>query len=171
MEIAVRDYRDDDYKACRALYGELSQHYAGIYEDPTIAGDDPGRGFDVFMRRADRCGAWIAKADAKVVGFAGLLVSTEEEGVGEIEPVIVSYAYRRKGIGTELIQHIIQEAIKRNIRFLSIRPAARNKNALSLFVRLGFNLVGHIDLFQDLSPTSDRKWKAGIVIHGHKLDY
>ena len=171
MEIAVRDYRDDDYKACRTLYGELSQHYAGIYEDPTIAGDDPGRGFDVYLSRTDRCGMWIAEADGQVIGFAGLLDTVGEEGMAEIEPAVVSVDFRGKRIGSMLIKRIREEAVKKGFRFLSIRPHLRNEKAFDLYVRLGFNKVGAIELFQDLSPASDRKWKAGIVIHRHKLDY
>lgn len=168
MEITVRDYRDDDYKACCALYGELSQHYADIYEDPTIADGDSSRWFESLRKSPRYSGAWVAEADGQVAGFAGLLITGEE---GEIEPIIVSSSFRSKGIGTKLIQHLIGEARKRKIRFLSIRPTVRNERALSLYIRLGFNMLGNVELFQDLSPTSDRKWKAGIVIHGHKLDY
>jgi len=56
-------------------------------------------------------------------------------------------------------------------RFLRVRPVARNIRAFALYVRLGFNHVGSIELFQELSPTSDRKWKPGIVIHGRELSY
>jgi len=171
MNILVREYRDSDYGACRALYGEITKHHAEIYEDPSIAGDDPGRGFDVYMNRTDRCGLWVAEADGKVVGFAGLLDTVGEEGVAEIEPVVVSVGSRRKGIGSILIKHVREEAVNKGFRFLTIRPELRNEKAFDLFVRLGFNKVGAIELFQDLSPTSDRKWKSGVIIHNRELSY
>ena len=49
MDIIVRDYNASDYKSCRLLWGELAQHHADIYGDPAIAGNDPGRGFDIYM--------------------------------------------------------------------------------------------------------------------------
>ena len=88
----------------------------------------------------------MAELDGRVVALTGLLVNGDE---GEIEPVVVSSSFRNRGIGTMLIEHACKEARKMGVRFLSIRPVARNEKALSLFVRLGFNLVGHIDLFQD----------------------
>jgi GNAT superfamily N-acetyltransferase len=169
--ITVRDYRDSDFDACRSLYGEMAQHHADIYEDPSIAGDDPGRGFDVYMKRADRCGAWVAESDGKIVGFTGLLDVVGEEGVAEIEPVITASASRSQGIGTRLIEHVVNEAKIKGFRFLTIRPVLRNEKAFALYVRLGFNHVGSIELFQDLSPESARKWKSGIEICGRKLSY
>jgi len=168
MEVTIRDYETSDFKACRSLWGELTEHHANIYENPTIFGDDPGWGFDEYLSNPARRGAWVVELDGQVVGFTGLLISW---GEGEIEPVVVSAPYRKKGIGTMLIQHACQEAKKMGVRFLSIRPVARNEKALALFVRLGFNIVGHVDLFQDLSSSSDREWQPGITIHGHELRY
>lgn len=168
MSITIRDYEAYDFEFCRSLWGELTQHHAHIYEDPTIAGDDPGRGFGEYINNPARRGTWVTELDDQVVAFAGLIINW---GEGEIEPVIVSSSYRNRGIGTMLIRHAIEEAKKMDIRFLSIRPVARNEKALSLFVRLGFNLVGHVDLFQDLSLSSDRKWKPVIAIHGNELHY
>lgn len=168
MKIKIRDYQDPDFNICRSLWEELAQHHAKIYKDPSIAGDDPGRGFEPFMNNAQRRGTWVAEVEDKVVACAGLIIYGEE---AEIEPVIVSSNYRGKGIGTKLIRHAVEEAKKFGARFLSIRPVVRNDEAFNLFVREGFNLVGHIDLFQDLSQSSDRKWKPGVIIHGNQLRY
>lgn len=168
MSIAIRDYQPSDSEAGRSLLGELAQHHADIYEDPAIASGDSGQGFEEYVNNTAHRGAWVAELDDRVVAFAGLIVHGEE---GEVEPVVVSSSYRSMGIGTILIRHVVQEAKKKGIRFLSIRPVARNEKALSLFVRLGFNLVGHVDLFQDLSLSSGRKWRPGIVIHGNELHY
>jgi len=168
MGVTIRDYQEADFEACRSLWAELTQHHADIYEDHTIAGDDPGWGFGAYINNPSRRGTWVAELDNQVVAFTGLIINWEE---GEIEPVVVSSPYRNKGIGTMLIRHVIQESKKMGIRFLSIQPVARNEKALSLFVRLGFNMLGHVDLFQDLSLSPDRKWKSGITIHDNELHY
>jgi len=171
MQITVRGYRNSDYEVCRGLWGELAQHHADIYGDAAIAGDDPGRGFDEYIKRADRCGTWVAVSEKKINGFAGLLDTVGEEGVGEIEPVIITASSRGRGVGTKLIERVVNEAKIKKFRFLSIRPELRNENAFDLYVSLGFNKVGAIELFQDLSPTSTREWKSGIYIHGRNLSY
>ena len=171
MQIQIREYQNSDYDVCRALYGELAQHHAEIYEDPSIAGDDPGRGFDKYLVRGDRCGSWVAESNGRVVGFVGLIDTVGEEGVAEIEPLVVSADFRGERIGSRLIQYVVEEAKKKKFRFVTIHPELRNERAFALYVRLGFNLVGHVELFQDLSPDSERTWKPGIEILGKKLKY
>jgi len=168
MKTRIHKYRDSDRAACLALSRELAQHHADIYGDPAIAGGDSVKWFEGLFNRDGYVGIWIAEIDGQAAGFAGLLSHGEE---GEIEPVVVASAFRDKGIGTRLVRYLVAEARKSKVRFLSIRPVARNKEALALFVRLGFNLVGHVELFQDLSETSARKWKPGLVIHREKLRY
>jgi N-acetylglutamate synthase-like GNAT family acetyltransferase len=124
------------------------------------------------MSNAQRRATWVAEADGRVVACAGLIIDWNGDGKeAEIEPLIVSARYRRKGIGTKLLRHAVEEATKLGIRTLSIRPVARNEEALHLFVREGFNMVGYIDLFQSLPQSSSTKWKSGIVIHGDQLRY
>jgi len=171
LDITIREYKNDDYNACRSLYGELTQYHADIYEDDSIAGDDSGRGFDEYLGRNDLCGVWVAISEQKIIGLAGLLDVVGEEGLAEIEPVVVSTSSRGEGVGTKLIEHVIGEAKKRKFQFLSIRPELRNEGAFDLYVRLGFNKVSTVELFRELSPVSDRKWKSVIEIRGHKLNY
>lgn len=70
-----------------------------------------------------------------------------------------------------LIEHATEQARAGGVRFLSIGPAARNVDALAFFVRASFDIVAHVDLFQDLSRPSTRRWKSGITLHGRPLGY
>ncbi|HEY42072.1 MAG TPA: GNAT family N-acetyltransferase [Dehalococcoidia bacterium] len=176
MNITIRDYETKDYDICRLLWVELTQHHRDIYGDPTIGGDDPGREFDRYLENPQRKGSWIAEIEGKVIALAGLLThSHPEEGDtrmgGEVEPVVVSQPYRDRGIGTRLVEHVVEQARRNGVRFLSIRPVARNERALSLYVRLGFDAVGEVALLQDLSSSYDRKWKPGIRILNNELRY
>jgi ribosomal protein S18 acetylase RimI-like enzyme len=168
--ILIREYRDSDYAACRALWVEMAEYHADIYEDTSIARDRTGSGFDEYMGRVERCGTWVAEVDGQVAGVAGLLWSREMLE-GEIEPVIVTSYLRNNGIGSKLLRYVVAEAKKRKMHFLRIRPVARNARAISLYVRLGFELLGYVDLFQNLMPERGRKWKSGIEVLGHKLKY
>jgi GNAT superfamily N-acetyltransferase len=176
MNIKIRDYETKDYDVCRSLWVELTQHHRDIYEDPAIGGDDPGRGFDRYLEDPRRRATWVAELEDRVVALAGLLAhSHTEEGEagmeGEVEPVVVSQSYRDKGIGSSLVEHVVEQARDIGVRFLSIKPVARNEQALSLYVRLGFNAVGEVTLLQDLSSSYDRKWKPGIKILDNELRY
>ena len=168
MNIKIRKYRPSNRSACRGLWAELTQWHRDIYDDQTIGGEDPGMGFESYIRDERLRGPWVADLDGVVVGLTGLFVVDEE---AEIEPVVVASEYRNRGIGKALIAHAVKEAKRNNVRFLSIKPVARNIHAVSVFVAAGFDMVGHIDLFQDLAQDSRREWKTGMKIHGNKLRY
>lgn len=165
---SIREYRDADIDACRGLWNQLTQRHREIYEDPSIGGADPGGQFDQYLHRQDLHGPWVAQLNSEVVGLAGLLVN----GVGgEIEPVVVRSDVRSRGIGTGLIRWVHEEARRRGMRYLSIRPVARNAPAIACFYRAGFHLLGHVEMIVDLVPESKRRWQPGIEIHGHAFRF
>jgi len=60
------------------------------------------------------------------------------------------------------------EASKLSIRYLNVRPVARNIDALHFFHHYGFDTIGHIQLFIDLKK---RLWKTGIELHHRQFNY
>ena len=60
------------------------------------------------------------------------------------------------------------EAKKLNAKFFTVRPTARNVEAIRFFREKGFSRVGQIELFIDLS---DKEWKGGIELHGMDFEY
>jgi GNAT superfamily N-acetyltransferase len=167
-DISIRPYRVDDLETCRGLWRELTQRHRDIYEDQTIGGDDPGLEVDEHLRHPHLAGVWLAERDATVLGLAGLLV--EGDG-GEVEPIVVTAAARSQGIGRMLLAHAIEEARGRGVRFLSIRPVARNIEAIELFHETGFRTLGHLDMFMDLANTPPRNWRPGITVHGREFSF
>jgi len=168
MKITVRKYRSDDHGACVALCRQLAEHHAEIYEVSTDVIKPQDKWLDDLMAKQGFAGFWVAEIEGSIVGFCGLFTYGEE---GEIEPVVVSNGLRGKGVGSKLVKHVTKEAAGRNVQYLSVRPVARNIRAIDLFIKLGFDKVGHLDLFQDLTAKDDRSWKSGLVIHGNKLKY
>jgi N-acetylglutamate synthase-like GNAT family acetyltransferase len=168
VRVSIRAYEPRDLEACRALWRELTQRHRDIYEDQAIGGEDPGPAFDEHARRSDLAGLWVAELDGRVVGLTGLTVEGDH---GEVEPVVVTLALRSKGIGTRLIETAKEDAMRRGVRYLSIRPAARNIEALSLFRSLGFDVVRGIDLLMELTAEARISRRAGLSIHGQDFRY
>ncbi len=168
MKYFIRPYQPADLQSCRALWEELTGWHRQLYHDDTIGGENPGEAFDRYLASPALAQVWVAEAEGRVIGFTGLLVYGEE---AEIEPVIVHQETRSQGIGTALLEAVIAEARSRQVRFLSLRPVARNVKAITFFVEMGFQMVGQIDLFQDLASSSKREWLESINLHGHRLKY
>jgi ribosomal protein S18 acetylase RimI-like enzyme len=149
------------------LWRELTQYHRDIYGDPSIGGTDPGGAFDEHLANPRLAGVWVAEDDGQVVGFCGLLVEAEE---AEADPIVVGSAQRSQGVGRRLLEHVTDEAKSRGVRFLSVRPVARNIEAFSLYYGAGFRTLGQVELFMELRQTG-REWKPGIRIHEHDFEY
>ena len=168
MNITIRKYQDGDFESCKLLWQELTQHHRNIYLDQSIGGDDPGIYFERYLQKTELAGLWVAEGDSAVIGMAGLLINHEE---AEIEPIVIRSEYRSQGLGTHLIEKLKTEAKERGVEYLSIRPVARNVEAIQCFYRAGFSFLGHIDMFLDLTEEGIQGWKDGITIHGHAFHY
>lgn len=168
MNVTIREYQHRDLESCRQLWRELTQRHRDIYGDQSIGGDDPGIYFERYLKKTNLAGPWIAEESSTIVGMAGLLIDGEE---AEIEPIVIRSGFRSRGVGTLLIEKLKNEARERGVGYLSIRPVARNVEAIKCFHRAGFSLLGHIDMFLDLTEESNQDWKDGITIHGHAFQY
>jgi GNAT superfamily N-acetyltransferase len=168
MKVKIREYRDTDYETCRSLWVELTDRHRQIYGDPTIGGDDPGQGFDNYLAKPDRRFTWVAEIEGTGVGMTGLFVKSEE---GTVEPAVVAEGFRSQGLGRMLVSRAVSEARQKGLRFLSAQPVARNIEAISFLGKMGFDILGQLELFQDLQPERGREWKSGVTIHKNKLRY
>ena len=166
--ITIRQYNASDLDRCRALWGELTQHHRDIYDDPSIGGAVAGSYFDKHLARAGPEHIWVAEHNGEVVGFVGLIVGEQE---AEVEPIVVASGHRGKGIGKSLLNHAIAEAKRMGVRFLNVRPVARNVEAISFFYNSGFRLLGHIELFMELSSPASGAWKPGPELFGCSFEY
>jgi ribosomal protein S18 acetylase RimI-like enzyme len=160
----IRRYQEDDKTWCRSLWRELTEWHRKIYDDPTIGGERPEENFDKHLAKVGPEQLWVAVDNSRVVGLVGLILKGRE---AEIEPLIVSEAYRGEGIGKRLIQKVVTEARKKELRLLTIGPVARNKKAIKFLYKQGFKNLGCIELFMDLS---DHIWKPGPEIFGCKFN-
>ncbi|HEX7392419.1 MAG TPA: GNAT family N-acetyltransferase [Thermoplasmata archaeon] len=162
----VRGYRRSDLENCRRLWEELTVKHREIYDDPSIGGDHPGMFFDEHLKLVGARRIWVAVQDSEVVGFVGLVVEGED---AEIEPLVVTKKLRGTGIGAKLTAAAAAKASRtEGVKYLTVRPVARNVEAMRFFHDMGMVNVGRIELFKDLKG---RKWKQGLRIHDIDLGY
>lgn len=167
-DVMVRPYRPTDLEACRALWVELTQHHRQIYQDPFIGGDDPGRHFDRHLAQVGEERIWVAECAGAVVGLVGLILRGSE---AEIEPVMVAAQWHGRGIGRMLLERVEEEARRLGVRFLTVAPVVRNVEAISLFHRYGFRLLGSVEVCKVLTSAEADRWKTGLELWGHLFDY
>ena len=166
IEVVVRHYQPKDLVSCRALWAELTEWHRQIYQDPSIGGDDPGRYFDEHLEQVGSEHIWVAEVDSQIVGLTGIILGESE---AELEPLVVSEGYRGSGIGRQLTEVVIQTAREEGVKYLNVRPVARNASAIGFFHEQGFDILGRIELFMDLTPSDNRTWNPGEKITGKRF--
>lgn len=167
-DITVRPYQSCDLEACRAMWVELVQRHREIYNAPSIGGDSPGLHFDRHLTRVGPGRLWVAERDGEVIGLVGLIVDGQE---AEVEPIVVASAHRSEGIGQILLDRTVEEAEKLGVRYLSVKPVARNLEAISFYYNFGFQTLGEIEMFMDLGTPEPDTWKPGPELFGHPFKY
>jgi len=156
----TRKYRSSDIEQCRSLWKELTEWHRIIYKDPTIGGENPENYFDDHLAKVGPDRLWVAVHGDVVVGLVGLIHAAEE---AEIEPLVVSEDYRKKGAGEKLVKTVVSEARNLGVKLLNVKPVARNTQAIRFFYKHGFKNLGEIELFLDLSG---HEWEPGPKLFG-----
>ena len=164
-DILIRKYSPEDYDACRSLWAELTEWHRQIYSDDSIGSPDPAAHFDDHLSRAGADRLLVAESESKVIGLTGLMLHGDE---AEVEPLVVSASVRSRGIGSLLLEAVVNEARKLGVSYLSVRPVARNAEAIAFFRGSGFVNIGHVELFMDFS---ERRWTPGVRLHDLDFHY
>ncbi|CAN5796698.1 ribosomal protein S18-alanine N-acetyltransferase [soil metagenome] len=91
-----------------------------------------------IVRRADRI-YLTARFEGDVVGYGGLITSGLE---AHITTIAVDPAYHRTGVGTKLMIGLLDAAIDRGARTLSLEVRRSNYAAQNMYEKFGFRPVG-----------------------------
>ena len=82
---------------------------------------------------------FVAEQEGEIKGYCGLWAIAFE---GQIFNVAVVKEARSKGLGRALMVYMLAYGIKLNLAEFSLEVRAGNKNAISLYKDLGFQVVG-----------------------------
>jgi GNAT superfamily N-acetyltransferase len=97
--------------------------------------------------------AVVAEYEGEVVGMATIqtLISTAEGGpAGVIEDLVVSEAYRGRGIGQAIMNHLLYWAEQRGLSRLQLLADQDNRFALEFYRRQGWSTTRLIALRKNL---------------------
>ncbi len=144
MKVSLRAAVDADFEACRRTYfAEMDW----VNERLGLKRDDQESMFRKLWDPAQVC---IIQADGVDVGWLQSVVSKSEHMLGQI---FVDAPFQRRGIGTEVLTRIIEEASGRG---LPVRLAVVKFNpSRRLYERLGFRVTHEDERKVYMSRDSD----------------
>jgi len=82
---------------------------------------------------------FCALADGKAIGYAGMWLICDE---GHITNIAVHPEFRRCGVGSALMEALLEEAKKRNLTALTLEVRKSNHAAQSVYRKYGFEEGG-----------------------------
>ncbi|HEY9574399.1 MAG TPA: ribosomal protein S18-alanine N-acetyltransferase [Lachnospiraceae bacterium] len=95
-------------------------------------------GYFSFLIREDTLFLAI-KEDGKLLGHCGVLLLAWE---AEVLNVFIKKSRRREGLGRCLLEEMIKQCGKKNVRDLYLEVRASNQAAIHLYEQLGFKRLG-----------------------------
>lgn len=91
-----------------------------------------------IVRRSDRV-YYVARWDSTVVGYGGMITSGRE---AHITTIAVDPAYHRQHLGTKLMLGLMDAAIERGGKTISLEVRRSNYGAQAMYEKFGFRPVG-----------------------------
>ena len=107
-------------------------------------------GFRTALGRRDTV-FFVATVDERIVGYAGFYTCLDQ---ADITNVAVSSEYKRRGIGTRLMDAVITACLSKGVLMIALEVRAGNESAKALYRKCGFEEVGLRKGFYS-SPTED----------------
>lgn len=118
----------------------LQCHVSQIAELEKLCFNDPWSENSIASELDNRLSCWlVAIADDKVVGYVG---SQTVLGETDMMNIAIHPDNRKQGIATELIGALIEGLNERGSHSLMLEVRASNEPAKSLYLKLGFEVVG-----------------------------
>jgi GNAT superfamily N-acetyltransferase len=126
-----------DIPALLKLLGELFAQEHDFKPDA----EKQARGLRLILDDPDRGQIFIARKDGEAIAMASVLItiSTAEGGpVGLLEDVIVAKSHRGRGIGRQLLDHVLQWCWLHGLLRVTLLTDHDNLPALGFYERAGF---------------------------------
>jgi GNAT superfamily N-acetyltransferase len=145
MEIKIIPYRSEHHVIFKQLNLEWLDHYKLTESHDLMILDDPE---GTILNKGGFI--WMAEADGKIVGSAGLM--KEQEGVYELVKMSVTADYRGKGISKLLIDKCLAKAREIGANKLTLYSNHQLERAIGLYEKYGFC---HVALVNSPLETAD----------------
>lgn len=82
---------------------------------------------------------FVAKSGTQIVGFAGIWQAVDDI---HITNIVVKKDFRQKGIGSKLLEKLIETAASKKVVSLTLEVNCHNQSAINLYKKYNFTHLG-----------------------------
>ena len=169
----IRSFQPEDLRACRNLYDEGGLNGGHLAENDTGADID---NIEAVYMHAPGNHFWVAEIEtSQIVGMVGVQ-HYEEESAGQIRRLRVAHDFRRRGIGSGLVETALKFCQENQYLKMTLDTFMDRELAIRVFKKFRFRhetsrLVGNKELlyfYLDLYGGAPRHAKGDEMQHGHQ---
>ena len=140
MAIVISQERPDTPDAA-ALIAELDAHLASLYAI------ESRHGFSVEKLLRDGVAFFVSRDDGRPAGCGGVLLV--EQAYAEIKRMYVRPAFRGRGLGRRMLDHLVAHATERGLTVIRLETGIHQQEAIALYERSGFRRIPPFGPYRD----------------------
>lgn len=156
MDVVIRSMNEKDWPVISEIYRQGIETGKATFQIDVPAYDEWN------AAHIQRC-RFVAMAGGKVVGWAALSKVSSRcvyGGVAEVS-IYIAEGYRRKGIGQQLLQYLIEESEKADFWMLQSGIMEDNAASVRLHEKCGFRIVGYRE---KIGKDVRGKWRNNVLM-------
>jgi GNAT superfamily N-acetyltransferase len=157
VDARIRAARPEDIEAMRSVENDAGERFRTIGLG-RVADDDPPEAA-LLRRHIDEGTAWVAEADAAVVGYA---IASVVDGEGHLDQVSVREAAMGRGTGGALVETVAGWAAAAGLPTLTLTTYADVPWNGPWYARRGFLTVSEADAGPELRAILAAERAAGL---------
>ena len=141
-ELTRDDNLDVVLALCRGFFAEYERHHREFFDTDDLTDDHIAGRFRQSLEDDDSA-TIVATVDSAIVGYASAVVREQPpfyriKRIGAISTLMVAPEYRRRGVGTALLDGARSFFKRRGVKYYTFYTAAGNEAAIRLYEKLGF---------------------------------
>jgi len=144
--VILRTPRWEDLDALMELINSLVDEKAEIARTAKVTREDEAEWLPKVLASLEKDELFflVAEVDRKVVASSDIhILSGNEKHVGVLGIVIKS-GFRDLGIGTEMMNTLVEQAMALGLKVLTLQAFATNKRAVHVYEKVGFVQTGRV---------------------------
>ena len=119
----------------------MTDYDLSLIKDILISDFDDFWTYDVLQEELNNPNSeyFVAKLENNILGFAGIWKAVDDVHITDI---VVKKSNRQTGIGSKLLEKLIQTAKSQNFNSITLEVNEHNLPAINLYLKYGFKNVG-----------------------------
>lgn len=157
MDIVVRTVKIEDLEKINILYKEVDDLHIEKYPELFKTPDEEGRSAEYIKEVIENPyrEIFIAEKDDEIAGLAEVLIAKSQPFSVKkdirwvaLDNLVVSSRYKKLGIGSMLVDCVIDWAEDWNINRIELKVYEKNEEAFSFYINKGFETLNRTMFLQ-----------------------